>query len=312
MTTQVLYLAGLGRSGSTLLTRLLGQIEGVCSVGEIHHLWKTGAPRAAADELCGCGETYADCGFWLDRLAAAAQGGGVDLERMRSLQEEVSRIRRIPRLESGGDAAFEAAVEEYAGFWSRLYAELREATGARVILDASKDLGPLFFLDRVEGIEVRVLHLVRDPRGVAFSWSQRKLRPEFVDREVYMNRHGVLDVALRWWYSNLLADRASRRFPHTMRLRYEDFVAEPKAALETICAFADLDGADLSFLDGRSARISRGDHSLSGNPMRFDSGALTIRADMRWHQEMSAAGRWATAALTWPLRRRYAYSWSAR
>jgi hypothetical protein len=307
MTPRVLYIAGLGRSGSTLLTRLLGQVEGLCAVGEAHHIWRTGAPRAASDELCGCGRTYAECGFWPDRLAAVfPQADAVPLARMRSLRDQVARIRHIPKLERGGPEAFADAVAEYADVWRRLYTEIARHAGVEVVVDASKDLGPLFFLHRIPDLEVSVVHLVRDPRGVAYSWSRRKLRPEFVDREVWMNRHGAVDVSWRWMYSNLLAQRAAGRFSSFLRLRYEDFVDEPRASLEQICALAGVAKPDLGFLDGKTARLERRNCTLSGNPMRFSDGELTILRDTRWHA-MPWPARTIVSTLTWPLRRRYGY-----
>ena len=303
---KVLYVAGLGRSGSTLLSRLLGQVDGICAVGEVHHLWRTGAPRSATDELCGCGRTYADCGFWPDRLRAVF-GGETPLAEMKRLADRVARIRRIRQLEARGDEAFETAVRDYGAVWLSLYREIAAATGAGVVLDASKDLGPLFFLSRIEGLEVAVVHLVRDPRGVAYSWSRRKRRPEFVDREVWMNRHSAIDVAWRWTYSNHLAERARKLFPRYSRLRYEDFVLDPRSSLERLCAQVGLDQADLSFIQGNDVKLARTNCTLSGNPMRFDEGGLTVRADTRWHESYPWAKRAFVSLLTWPQRRRYGY-----
>lgn len=309
---RVLYIAGLGRSGSTLLTRLLGQVDGICALGEAHHIWRTGAPRAADDELCGCGRTYAQCGFWRDRLAAVFSGESeVPVARLRSLADRVARIRRIGRLARGGDRAFEEAVVEYGSVWRRLYGEIADHTGARVVLDASKDLGPLFFLGRIEGLEVDVLHLVRDPRAVAHSWSRRKLRPEFVGREIYMNRHGPFDVSWRWLYSNRLAEMAGRRFPTYLRLRYEDFVEAPRETLRRVCDLAGLQDAALDFVRGHEARLSRDNCTLSGNPMRFGGGDLTIRPDTAWRSRMPATARALVGALTWSQRRRYGYGGGA-
>ena len=39
---RVLFIAGTGRSGSTLLERLLGQIPEVAPLGEVVHLWERG------------------------------------------------------------------------------------------------------------------------------------------------------------------------------------------------------------------------------------------------------------------------------
>jgi hypothetical protein len=237
----------------------------------------------------------------------AVFGGPVPVEAMLRLHDRVARIRRIRRLERGGDAAFEAAVVEYGDVWRRLYGELAAATGARVVLDASKDLGSLYFLARVADLEVAVVHLVRDPRAVAHSWSRYKLRPEFVDRQVYMNRHGALDVAWRWWYSNRLAERARRHFADFLTLRYEDFVAAPRRHLEALCALAGLESPGLEFLAGQEASLTRTNHTLSGNPMRFADGPVAIRPDTGWRDPRGARRAAVVGLLTVGLRRRYGY-----
>ena len=58
---KVLYVAGYGRSGTTLLDRSLGQTNGVLSLGELAL-----AGRVAADEshTCSCGEELTKCSLW--------------------------------------------------------------------------------------------------------------------------------------------------------------------------------------------------------------------------------------------------------
>lgn len=68
---RLLYLAGIGRSGSTLLERLLGEVPGVCSLGEVTHLWRRGVLR---NERCGCGTPFLDCPFWR-KVGESAFGG---------------------------------------------------------------------------------------------------------------------------------------------------------------------------------------------------------------------------------------------
>src|SRR5450755_566845 len=68
---RVVYLGGLGRSGTTLLERLLGELPGVCSVGEVVHLWQRGIAEA---ERCGCGEPLPGCPFWR-KVGEIAFGG---------------------------------------------------------------------------------------------------------------------------------------------------------------------------------------------------------------------------------------------
>ena len=68
--TSILYIAGAGRSGSTLLASVLGQSQGVVDVGEVWKVWRViGEPG----RRCGCGSELVDCRFW-GAVADAAPG----------------------------------------------------------------------------------------------------------------------------------------------------------------------------------------------------------------------------------------------
>ncbi len=93
---RVVYLGGLGRSGTTLLERLLAARPGVCAAGETVHLWQRGLVR---NELCGCGLPFAACPFW-HRVGEHAFGGWAEIDpgRVTRLAASVDRSRFIPRL----------------------------------------------------------------------------------------------------------------------------------------------------------------------------------------------------------------------
>ena len=58
---KVLLIAGCGRSGSTLLSATLGQVEGLVSVGELTNLW----PWILEDLYpCMCARPFPECPFW--------------------------------------------------------------------------------------------------------------------------------------------------------------------------------------------------------------------------------------------------------
>ena len=58
--------------------------------------------------------------------------------------------------------------------WRPLYRAIATVTGARVIVDSSKLPSYLAVLRGVDGLDVRTVHLVRDPRAAAFSWQRAK------------------------------------------------------------------------------------------------------------------------------------------
>ena len=70
----VLYVGGCQRSGSTLLDRMMSQVSGHVSAGEIVHLWSRGL---RSDELCGCGERFSACPFWNEVGRVGVRGVGV-------------------------------------------------------------------------------------------------------------------------------------------------------------------------------------------------------------------------------------------
>src|SRR5690606_14695161 len=88
---RVVFIGGLGRSGTTLLERLLGQLPGVVPLGEITHLWER---DLVGDEMCACGATFSYCEFW-QRIGKAAFGSWdeVDVERLAALKATVDRTR---------------------------------------------------------------------------------------------------------------------------------------------------------------------------------------------------------------------------
>src|ERR1700761_6524306 len=67
----VVYLGGFGRSGSTLVERVLGAAAGWTNVGELVDLARSVAP---ADELCGCGLRFSRCPVWVE-VGRRAFGG---------------------------------------------------------------------------------------------------------------------------------------------------------------------------------------------------------------------------------------------
>lgn len=305
--TRVLYVAGMGRSGSTLIERALAQIPGATGVGEVVFLWDRGLRR---DERCGCGERFSACSFW-QRVGKAAFGGWdqVDTHEMAALAREVDDLRDIGQLAGPiVTRRFRAQQRRYLEHYERLYAGIREVSGCDVVVDTSK-LTPLAYnLRRSERIDLRVLQLVRDPRAVAYSWTKTVRRPEVLDREAYMPTYRPSYMAALWSGHNALLELLPRLGARTDRLRYEDFVADPRGSLRRVGALADLDvsGDALDFVTDGGLELGPV-HTVSGNPSRFTTGSVSLRRDDAWRGALPANARRVVTALTWPGRRAYGY-----
>ena len=141
----VLYLAGLGRSGTTLIERTLAETPGVTGLGEVMHLWERGLGR---NELCGCGVPFASCPFWRE-VGARAFGGWerVDAERMTWLKGQVDRASRVPAIATSLSARFAALVEEYVAAYTAIYRAVHDLLGG-VVVDSSKQVSLAWALRR--------------------------------------------------------------------------------------------------------------------------------------------------------------------
>lgn len=307
----VLLIGGTGRSGSTLLHRLLGQLPGFVAVGELRYLW---TETLAENRLCGCGERFLACRFW-SGVGRRAFGGWdrVDVEEVAALQRSVARHRHIPllALPDVAPARYRARLGRYHRTLQATYRAIHEASGASVIVDSTKDPAYAFALRRMPGIDVRLLHLVRDSRGVAWSWAKVVRSPEVVDRQHYMRRFSPLMTGVRWDTYNLMVESLGSFGVPRQFLRYERLVEDAGAALTAIASFAGrpVDARGLSFLELGGARLGV-HHTVAGNPMRMAAGHVDIRADEAWRTSMPWWQRAAVTAVTWPLLRHYSYSMS--
>jgi hypothetical protein len=302
----VLFIGGLGRSGTTVVERVLGEVPGVCSAGELVHLWFR---AVLGDERCGCGEPFSRCAFWQGVGERAFGGWDRSLaERMETLRARVDRTRFIPRLMLRGTrGATGAELAEYVSVFRRLYQAIADQSGAAVVVDSSKHSSLAYCLRTDPGIDLRVVHAVRDSRGVAYSWTKEVRRPESAEGSDLMTRYSPVRSALLWMGHNTSLALLARLGTPTRVLRYEDFVAEPERRVRELAVFAGLPGDQpLDFLDGSSVELAAS-HTVAGNPMRFTVGRIGLRRDDAWRSELPRDQRRLTTVLTLPLLAAYGY-----
>jgi sulfotransferase family protein len=296
---KVLSITGWCRNGSTIIGNLLNEVDGFCHVGELHFLWKN-AYGNGSNTRCGCGRDLVRCPIWSKVLAAELPAGATPerhAEAVRRRQQDGLRTRHTWRVLRDGTGA--AARREHAATMARTYRAIAEVTGARVIVDSTKIPGEAALLPSVEGIDPLYLHLVRDPRAVAHSWSKQK---------DYVHAMTPARSAAYWLGFNLASRAIVQRHPgRSIVLRYEDFIQEPAAAIRSLIELCGGDPAE-NPVRGRVAELGE-NHTVTGNPDRFRTGATEIRAfDGAWRAELSTSAKLATLALTWPLLGRYGYA----
>ena len=305
MATKVVFVAGFGRNGGTLVDRILGEVGGIVSLGEFRFVWKKGVVQ---NELCNCGAPFRQCSFW-QRVFDRAFGGmdATYAEEVMALYERVDRTRYFPWfLGPLRPKAFQGRLTEYTGILTRLFRAVATETGARAIVDSSKFAAYGAVLSRMPGFKVYILHLVRDSRASAYSWGKCVAKPEVPDRTEVLPRFSLTSSAMQWTYRNVASGWLRAINPRYLRIRYEDFATTPRSATMEILRFVGEDPERVPFLNERTVLLGDS-HTQSGNPSRFAKGPTLIRPDLSWRHQMPPAGRTIVTAMTWPLLLRYGY-----
>ncbi len=306
---RVLYVAGSGRSGTTVITTILGQLPGAFAAGELRYLWSRGVVE---NHRCGCGEPFSTCPVWSSVMAQIGplsddEAAGLArrlLDRLRVMRLPVVLARRLAGRPSVPPHPDDARIVA-------LYRALADHTGAAVIVDSSK-LPPYGLLlgDQPE-LDVRVLHVVRDPRATAFSWRRTKATQDTATGTV-MPRMDVWKSSLLWLLWNLLTDRLwPRRRGDVVRFRYEDFVADPRGHMTEVARLVGLPAEALPFVSDDEVTLAP-THSVAGNPNRHTTGTVRIRGDMEWRTAMPRRDRLVVTAITALGVARFRYPWAIR
>lgn len=300
---RVLYIGGAGRSGTTIVSTILGQSPGVFAAGELRYAWERGI---GGDHRCGCGETFSSCPVWSGVMDAAfGTAGPPDPAAVH--EEMLSRLRilRVPRglLRSVAGRAV-VPYHRHDAAIRRLYGAVADVEGVDVVVDSSKSPVYAQLLARLPDVEVTVLTVVRDPRAGAFSWRRTKTTGDRDDGAT-MERLEVWRSALVWtvWYA--LLDLWFPAGTDHMVLRYEDFVADPEGSIRGVLdRLGRIEGPRFD-VDGTV--ILRPTHTVAGNPNRHSTGPVHLRSDDEWKTAMPWRDRALCALLTSPLLRRYGY-----
>lgn len=210
---KVVFVMGAGRSGSTILGVALGNCTDVFFAGELDKWFaRSGTPRRTDPQLSA---------FWEEVLLAV--GDARDVFEGRTGWLERSSALLDPRKW----ATRRRLRARYRHVSQQLYLALARASGATHIVDTSHYPLRARELQALDGIDLYLILLVRDPQSVVASLG----RSDVVER-----RFDVPTSNAYLWLTHLLSVVVFLRHPRGRRLfvRYEDFVSDPDHVLARI------------------------------------------------------------------------------
>jgi hypothetical protein len=203
-----------------------------------------------------------------------------------------SLLSHSPPAPTAQDLALRSATQE----------AIERVTGESVFIDSSRSPSAVWTSSHVSPIDV--IHLVRDPRAVAFSESRPKRADPLRPSSRLMPQKSVWKSSIDWMREQLTSERVAAHLRRSgtgtvLSVRYEDLVHDTHPTLQTIL------GALPKRPPGVGRTMSDTRHAVWGNPMRFEGTRVMI--DERWLRDMPAAQRRLSTMLTVPMRWRYRY-----
>lgn len=300
---RVVYLAGSGHTGSTLLALLADAHPAIASVGEVAIKPKIRRRGDAETQKCSCGDVVGACSFWND-VFARVRAQGLDLtagnwtndyrfenpllHRLFTRDSSHSPIRRLRRW-----------AEEYLPIYHRRTRHIDrvnvafvrgvlEATGASVFFDTSKGTPRLARLLAIPSFDVKVVTLVRDVRAYAASARRRGKT--------------ATEAAETWRKDQLTIRELVSTLPPERRtlVRYEDLCQDPDQILRRLWEFCGVPAID------PPARVVSNEHHVLGNNMRM-AGPIEVKFDQRWRRDMPPAEASAVLRIAGPLHGEFGY-----
>jgi len=297
----VVYIAGYGRSGSTVLDLILGASDSIAAVGELFMFFRPSETRN-----CSCGSPVAECPFWSE------------VRRVYQARHLVDSRLYVPGNKGDRGFRFRQKIEgmfvplwpspevrdEYVRHERALLAALEHVSGRHMIVDSSKTAVEVAWrptaLMQYCGAKVKLIHLVRDGRAVMWSVMRgcnRKLEQRDADPRLSFPR---LRSVLGWTLANLAAWQQGRQLPkeNVLAVSYEDLARDPAAELTRIGQFLELDLSPVIARIEAREPLAAG-HSISGNRLRH-TGLVEIREDDEWRGRLPWSARLVYWLLGWP------------
>lgn len=307
----LIYVASIGRSGSTLLESILGAHSQIATCGEIH-IWPHEILQKGV-RPCICGKSVLKCPVWTEVLKQVnpLQQPLPQIHFFRE-QHHAGHTLRASQLKIFGkqplSAQAAAKIQQYGqnnyAVFDAFLNVMRSHDSPQLnwVVDSSKDPYRLLWLARSGYFNVKVLHIVRNPP--AFVYSMVKRLPKEIATVPHQRLYEAARQSVKWSIENALISKVAANHLDASSyqlVKYEALAAEPTATFQQICRFLGCDfeaSAIANFREGSK-------HTIAGNPMRYEARGISL--DEKWKTLLPGSLRKVAKTLTLVNRSDYGY-----
>lgn len=170
----------------------------------------------------------------------------------------------------------------------RLFEIISRVSGLPFVCDVSHNVEYAQQLAETGGIDLYLVHVERDGRGVVHSRIRKdyrigRLKSPFLNR---VNR--VFMVSRRWlWHRREFARLEKSMGAKAVYIQYETLCRDPRAALQPVGECLGLDFAEIGKSLGEGQPLKRVQHLIRGNKVLRSRGDVVLRHDTAYRTAMS-------------------------
>jgi hypothetical protein len=224
---QLIYIAGYGHSGSTILETLVCCPDNIIGMGEL-----VGIPRELKASFTKVFmENYPECRDLYRRIE----------DSLEKDNESFNSITELNKQEHLVSYSSQKNRNRYNRFWSTFIDSVVNHTDdtVTIITDASKTAlahaRRPYYLQKLENVDVKMVQIVRHPRSVLGRYREKGI---YIDEEKGHQRIKeylrVIRTSFNWTFSNLWPVLNSSKVNRYVRITFEDLCENPVKAIKKV------------------------------------------------------------------------------
>ncbi len=287
---KLIYIIGYGRSGTTLLDRILNTSDYIFGMGEIAHIVKT--LDNSFNGVCGCGLRHDECKVWGNVIA--------DLKSHYPSSSNTDDIYKKFKIIQGREGLFSTITQKDLEFYRNFHRLLFNATyqystgDVKYLVDSSKTAWDFYNRPKELNIlykdEIFLFHIIRD--GRATGWSNVKNRKGEDNRNNFLKRLFVFSkTIISWNFSKLIA--LKYRNKNYMKIDYDELSAYPNKVIDELNKKLSINNITLN-------KINESNHLFAGNRQRIAQ-IKKIHKDDEWEQKITFLEKLIYCILRFPF-----------
>jgi hypothetical protein len=217
--TKIIYIAGTGHCGSTLIDLIMGAAPEVFTTGEcsFYNIYTDNViyNKTVSNYKCTCGKRFLKCEFWRNVRAKLPK---IKIKKVYSVSQNIKIALSIllnkdfAKLQDQSDVLFEKIFLEASSRKPKI----------NFILDSSKDPRRLFVLLHNPKLEIYPVFLIREAAAVANSYNKKNRVTEHG-----LKRKNYFVTLIKWLLINFFINRLIKNNSKTIKIHYNNFCLDP-------------------------------------------------------------------------------------